>query len=110
VAPEDCDGIRVTVAEQDGVVVGFARLAGEAPTGELAELFIEPAAVRRGVGRQLLVAAMDTARGLGMTELTIDSDPNAEPFYVRAGAIRYGWVPGLTPGRLLPRLRLRLGS
>jgi hypothetical protein len=42
-----------------------------------------------------------------MTALEIDSDPNAEPFYRHAGAVRTGESAStVDPTRLLPRLEL----
>jgi GNAT superfamily N-acetyltransferase len=108
IRPEWCDGVRLVVAELDGVLLGYARIAGEPPVGELAGLFVDPAAIGRGVGGLLLRHAVRIAAGLGMTAVEIDSDPNAEPFYRHAGAVRIGESPStVDPNRLLPRLRGR---
>ena len=32
IRPEWCDGVRLVVAEQDGVLLGYARVAGEPPS------------------------------------------------------------------------------
>jgi GNAT superfamily N-acetyltransferase len=111
IRPEWCDGVRLVVAEQDGVLLGYARVAGEPPVGELAGLFVDPAAIGRGVGGSLLRHAVRIAAGLGMTVLEIDSDPNAEPFYRHAGAVRTGESPStVDPTRLLPRLELAVSA
>ena len=110
-AAEECDGIHVQVAERDGALIGYYKLAGQPPVGELADLFIDPSAIGAGVGSRLLRHALDLARRLGLHILTIDADPNAEAFYRRAGAVRVGSVAsGSIPGRELPRLELRLGD
>jgi GNAT superfamily N-acetyltransferase len=107
IRPEWCDGVRLVVAEQDGVLLGYARVAGEPPVGELAGLFVDPAAIGRGVGGVLLRHAVRMAAGFGMTALEIESDPNAEPFYRHAGAVRTGVARStVDPDRLLPRLEL----
>jgi GNAT superfamily N-acetyltransferase len=107
IRPEWCDGLRLVVAEQDGVLLGYARVAGEPPVGELAGLFVDPAAIGHGVGGLLLRHAVRIAAGLGMTALEIESDPNAEPFYRHAGAVRTGESAStVDPTRLLPRLEL----
>jgi GNAT superfamily N-acetyltransferase len=107
IRPEWCDGVRLVVAEQDRVLLGYARVAGESPVGELAGLFVDPAAIGRGVGGLLLRHAVRIAAGLGMSTLEIDSDPYAEPFYRHAGAVRTGESPStVDPARLLPRLEL----
>lgn len=104
---ESCDGVRVVVAERGGVLLGYYRLAGVAPLGELAELWVDPPGIGRGVGRLLLEHALRNARGLGFEVLVLDADPHAEEFYLRAGATRVGQVAGgSVAGRLLPRLEL----
>jgi GNAT superfamily N-acetyltransferase len=75
--------------------------------GELAMLFVEPAAMGRGVGRALLADAQQAAAGRGWTRMRIASDPGAEGFYLAHGAQRLGVVPsGSVPGRELPLLEL----
>lgn len=98
---------RTTVAELGGEVVGFGTLDGGPPTGELGMLFVDPAAIGRGIGTALLAALLANARDLGFTVLTIDADPNAEAFYLAHGAVRVAAVPSASiPGRVLPRLEL----
>jgi hypothetical protein len=53
--------------------------------------------------------AIDVARENGATQLIIDSDPCAAPFYRRMGAYDLGQAPsGSVPGRMLPRLAINL--
>ena len=62
-----------------------------------------------GVGAALMTHATAEAKRHGATTLRIESDPNAEAFYLRMGAKRVGEVPsGTEPGRLLPLLQLVL--
>jgi GNAT superfamily N-acetyltransferase len=111
VNPSDCEGLRVMVAAEDDSVLGFYQLVGRSPTGELAALFVDPVAIGRGIGGQLLRHALERAHELGMCALVIDADPYAEPFYVRAGARRIGAVPsGSLKGRVLPQLEIRVPS
>ena len=98
---------RTLVAELDGALAGFGTLEGDPPSGELGMLFVEPAAIGRGVGGALLAALIGRARGLGFTRLAIVADPNAEAFYRAHGAVRVGEVAsGSWPGRVLPQLEL----
>lgn len=107
VPAQDCDGVRVRVAERGGALLGFARVTGRPPTGVLADLFVEPAAIGSGIGRLLLADALARAAERGFGSLVLDADPHAEPFYLRAGAVRIGTSPsGSVPGRLLPRLEM----
>ncbi|MFD7125098.1 MULTISPECIES: GNAT family N-acetyltransferase [Streptomyces] len=110
VRPADVAARRTAVAEEDGRILGFTTLDGEPPRGALGMMFVEPDTIGRGVGRLLFAHTMDEARRLGFTGLTIDADPNAEPFYRAMGAVRIGATPsGSIPGRELPLLEVVLG-
>lgn len=103
----ECDGLHIICAERAGQIVGYYQLAGDPPTGELADVFVDPSAIGYGVGGELLRYALEHARQLGYDLLTIDADPHAEAFYLHAGACRVGEVPsGSIPNRKLPRLEL----
>lgn len=109
--PAWCDGIRVLVAVEDDRLLGYAHLAGDPPVGELAGLFVDPAAIGHGVGGLLLRHAITVARSLGLQTLEIDSDPHAEPFYLHSGAVRTGTATStVDPTRALPHLTLALGT
>jgi GNAT superfamily N-acetyltransferase len=111
VQPDEVARRRVTVAEVDGAVVGFYSLEGAPPVGELGLMFVEPKAIRTGVGRRLFEHAVTTARTVGFDNFTIDADPFAEAFYLAMGAVRTGSTPSpIRPGRELPRLTFVLRS
>ncbi|MFD6279061.1 GNAT family N-acetyltransferase [Streptomyces sp. NPDC060209] len=111
VTPGDTAGGRAVVAEEEGRVLGFTTLSGEPPEGALGMMFVEPDTIGRGAGRILFEHTMAQARRLGFEALTIDADPNAEPFYTAMGAVRIGATPsGSIPGRELPLLRIALGA
>jgi GNAT superfamily N-acetyltransferase len=100
---------RAHVAEEGGVMLGFFTVTGDAPAGELDCLYVDAAAMGRGVGRALLEAAVALARREGFRALAIHADPNAEAFYLRYGATKVGDVAsGSIPGRRLPLLSLRV--
>jgi GNAT superfamily N-acetyltransferase len=80
----------VFVLEVGEEPVGMYRLIGRPPHGELADLWIEPGHVRRGLGRELFRHARDTAADHSFSTLLIESDPNAEGFYIAMGATRVG--------------------
>ncbi|MFF3033945.1 GNAT family N-acetyltransferase [Streptomyces rubiginosohelvolus] len=108
-SPAQVAARRTAVAEEDGRLLGFTTLDGEPPEGALGMMFVEPDTIGRGVGRRLFAHTMDEARRLGFTRLTIDADPNAEPFYRAMGAVRIGATPsGSIPGRELPLLEVVL--
>ncbi|MFS0696204.1 GNAT family N-acetyltransferase [Streptomyces nitrosporeus] len=108
--PAEVTSRRTAVAERDGRILGFATLEGRPPRGAVGMMFVEPDAIGQGVGRLLFSRTAAEARRLGFRTLTIDADPNAEPFYTAMGAVRVGAVPsGSIPGRVLPLLELTLG-
>lgn len=105
VAANEVTRRRALVADQDGHIVGFTTLQGEPPTGVLGMMFVDPQAIGQGIGRLLFEHTITAGRDLGFTELTIDADPNAEPFYRAMGAVRTGSVPsGSIAGRVLPQM------
>jgi GNAT superfamily N-acetyltransferase len=98
------------VLETEGVV-GLYSLRVVDGTCELDNLWVTPAEVGRGYGRELLAHAVIVARDMGHREILIDADPNAEAFYVHCGATVIGAVPAPVkdqPGRTRPQLRLSL--
>jgi GNAT superfamily N-acetyltransferase len=101
----------VVVAERDGVAVGVASVIDEPPEVELDVCFVDPVAIGDGVGRLLVDAARDLARARGATAMRVQSDPHAESFYARLGAVHVGdVVSAVDPGRRLPLLRFDLGA
>ncbi len=96
----------VAVADRVG---GFYSLKPRADQVELDFLFVEPEAIRSGIGAQLIAHARVQAAQLGYERLLIESDPGAEGFYIRAGARRVGVVAStVEAGRLLPLLEISL--
>ena len=79
---------RTVVAERDGLVLGVATLEGDPPDGELGLLFVEPDVIGGGVGRLLYRHVLEEAGRLGFSQVRIESDPNAEAFYLAMGAER----------------------
>jgi GNAT superfamily N-acetyltransferase len=100
---------RAMVAERDGRILGFATLEGQPPTGVLGMMFVEPQAIGQGIGRLLFEHTVAVGRELGFTRLTLDADPNAEPFYRAMGAVQAGSSPsGSLAGRTLPHMVVTL--
>ncbi len=77
----------------------------------LEHLWVRPEAMGRGVGRVLFEHAATRARARGFARLHVESDPHAEPFYLRMGARRAGVVTAAVQGvpRHLPLLEHALG-
>jgi GNAT superfamily N-acetyltransferase len=77
---------RVRVFEKDGLRVGFSVLLPPRQEGcELDGLFVEPAAMRGGVGRALIADAAEQARREGASRISVIANPRAMEFYERVG-------------------------
>ncbi len=90
------------VAEIAGSIVGFA--VGNAITGNIWALFVDPQHEARGEGRRLhdVMVAWLFARGLERLWLSTEPDTRAQRFYEAAGWQRAGT---LANGELLYELR-----
>ncbi len=100
--------IQFSVAQIRDQRVGFYAIAQlTAGVFELEALFVEPEHIGTGIGRTLMQHAMQAVREAGGHTLLIQGDPNAERFYLAAGAVRCGYrESGSIPGRMLPMFRL----
>ena len=86
-------------------LAGFYQLRLSGPSAEVAQFFIAPEALRGGLGRRLWRHLEQTARQAGARRLEVDSDPNAEGFYLAMGMMRRGQAPsGSIAHRVLPHL------
>jgi len=89
---------------------GFYALGRVGDEATLEHLWLDPAMIGRGFGRVLYQDAIAHARALGASRLTIESDPFAEGFYRRMGAVPIGRVAAHLDDteRWLPLLEVRL--
>ena len=108
--PGDLASSQIAVAARNNRVLGVAQVKmKDRNEADLAKLFVEPAAMRGGVGQALFAWATVAAREMGASLMTIEADPDAAPFYRRLGARDAGLVPsGSIAGRKLPKLVLEL--
>ncbi len=111
VTPAQAASGRAQVYEERGRALGFYLLEVRNGSADVAMLFVEPAAMGRGIGRALWRHLVAEARRLDLAKVTIESDPNAAPFYRAMGAKTVGTAPsGSIPGRRLPLMELALGE
>ncbi|MBA3651051.1 MAG: GNAT family N-acetyltransferase [Chthoniobacterales bacterium] len=94
---------KATIAER---AVGFHALLRTQETTRLEHLWVLPDQMGKGIGRALFTHAATRAAALGVFRLTIEADPNAEPFYRHLGAVRIGSTSSKIEGqhRELPLL------
>jgi GNAT superfamily N-acetyltransferase len=107
--PGDLVSSRIAVAARGDSVLGVAQVRMVGRDADLQKLFVEPLALRGGVGKALFDWAIDAAREMGASRMIIEADPDAVPFYRRLGARDIGLAPsGSIAGRMLPKLALEL--
>jgi Acetyltransferase (GNAT) domain len=85
---ERCDlrSTSIAVAQENGMVVGVAQIKVIGSEADFLKLFVEPTALRSGIGRTLFAWATDLATSRGADRLVIDADPDAAPFCRRISA------------------------
>lgn len=80
------------VASVDGKIGGFYLLRLKSRMASLEHLWVLPHKMKQGIGRALFKHAEEFLRKAGVERIEIESDPNAEKFYVQMGAVRIGQV------------------
>lgn len=104
---------RVFIAKVHGELAGVALLlpVNKCGVSELEQLFVHPDWQNAGVGTALMRFVCAKARGEGAKALMVVSDPHAQYFYEKHGAIQIGAeASDVNPHRQLPRLRLDLSA
>ena len=106
ISPDFVAANHVYVAEREGELLGFYALIVRKDKAELDHLWVAPAHIGTGVGKELFIHAMQFAARRNISEVGISSDPNAEGFYQKMGAHRIGETVSEIDGRprTLPRL------
>jgi predicted GNAT family N-acyltransferase len=98
----------VYVAERDQQICGFYALCVNGSRAELEHMWVAPAYIGSGVGKELFLDAMDRSTTMNVRQIDITADPNAAGFYERMGATRTGDVVSEMDGepRILPRMTI----
>ena len=98
----------VYVAEENGQIQGFYALIVTGDKAELDHMWVKPALIGTGIGKELFLDAMERAAALKVSAVEISSDPNAAGFYRRMGATEIGEIDASFDGvtRKLPRLKI----
>jgi len=100
----------VYVAEDNGEIRGFYALCVAGDKAELEHMWVTPAVIGTGIGKELFLDAMERAAKLNVNAVEISSDPNAAGFYKRMGATQIGEIDSSIEGqpRKIPRLKKQL--
>jgi GNAT superfamily N-acetyltransferase len=93
----------------DGTICSFYALDRESESDdsiEMTALFVEPTAIGKGLGKRLFEHAVEEAKNLGAANMMIHSDPYAEKFYTKMGAVKIKDIPSRSmEGRQIPLLK-----
>ena len=108
ISPDFIRDNHVYVAEADGEIRGFYALCVNGDKAELEHMWVTPACIGTGVGKELFLDAMERAAALDVRDVELSADPNAAGFYERMGAKQIGEVESPIDGqvRKLPRLKI----
>jgi len=109
ISPDFIRDNHVYVFEEDGEIRGFYALCVTGDNAELDHMWVTPAAIGSGIGKELFLDAMERAAKLKVNAVEISSDPNAVGFYQRMGATQIGEVDSPVEGapeRKLPRMKI----
>jgi N-acetylglutamate synthase-like GNAT family acetyltransferase len=110
ITPDFIANNEVYVAVAGGDIAGCCALVVSDSLAELEHMWIDPQQMGNGVGRALFEHTTQRASQLGLAELELSADPNAEGFYEHMGARRIGEVQADMDGqtRVLPRMMVKL--
>ena len=99
---------QVYVAEDNGEICGFYALGVSGPKAELEHMWVAPAYIGTGIGKELFLDAMNRSTTLDVRQVSITADPNAAGFYARMGATQVGEVESEVDGttRKLPLMTI----
>ena len=109
ITPEFIRDNHVYVDEADGEIRGFYALCVVGNKADLEHMWVRPALIGTGIGKELFLDAMERAAKLNVNAVEIASDPNAVGFYKRMGATQIGEIDSPIEGqpRKLPHLKIK---
>ncbi|WP_017728458.1 GNAT family N-acetyltransferase [Halalkalibacterium ligniniphilum] len=97
----------VYLMEKDNKIVAFYNF--EVKNKKLEALFIDPDYIGKGIGKLLWLDLLGKAKELNIKEFTLDSEPNAEGFYLKMGANKIGYTSSTVfPNRNLPLMKVKV--
>lgn len=88
---------------KDDEVIGFFAIV-KCHTNELDHLWLLPKAIGKGYGNLVFEQIIAECSRLDISNFYITSDPDAEGFYLKKGALKVGEVYSEPQKRMLPRL------
>jgi N-acetylglutamate synthase-like GNAT family acetyltransferase len=91
------------ILDESDVIGFFAIVKGD--IDELDHLWLLPKAIGKGFGNLVFEKILSECKILDITEFYIISDPDAEGFYLKKGALKVGEVYSEPQKRMLPKLK-----
>lgn len=88
----------------DQEIFGFCLINEEEEYYEVEHLWILPAYIGKGYGKQLLEESLKRAV-VNNKPIQVEADPNAEAFYARRGFVTFGQKESYPKGRFLPLMK-----
>jgi GNAT superfamily N-acetyltransferase len=113
IKPDDLKNERFLfrVGTCNGKICSFYALDRESEpknTVEMTALFVEPTAIGKGYGKHLFEHSVELAKSLGVSSMMIHSDPYAEKFYTKMGAMKLKDIASRSvEGREIPLLEYK---
>jgi len=109
-APEYFEKNDSWVAVDGNNQIGFYTLQDQNRIAWIENLWVLPAYIGRGLGRQLFIHAAERARQNGYKSLQLEADPNAMGFYEKMGMHKIGERQSEVDGqpRSLPIMEMTL--
>ena len=89
---------------KDKEVIGFFAIV-KGDSDELDHLWLLPKAIGKGYGNLIFGQILSECNTLGISNFYIISDPDAEGFYLKKGALKVGEVYSEPQKRMLPKLK-----
>lgn len=97
-------GNTVKLILKDKEVIGFFAIV-KGDSDELDHLWLLPKAIGKGYGNLVFEQILSECKALNIIEFYIISDPDAEGFYLKKGALKVGEVYSESQKRMLPKLK-----
>ncbi|MFC3116192.1 GNAT family N-acetyltransferase [Cellvibrio fontiphilus] len=98
---------RVKLILNDKEVIGFFAIV-KGDSDELDHFWLLPEAIGKGYGNLVFAQILAECKTLNITAFYIISDPDAEGFYLKKGALKVGEVYSEPQKRMLPKLKFTM--
>ena len=89
-------------------LVAFVMFSQNETLADIDNLWVLPEFMALGIGKTLMTNALAEAKSREIEIIRIESDPNAESFYQKFGAVRIGFTDSSPKPRKLPVLEIKL--